>query len=53
MVTTFDDGLRSTPGHAALRSGRLFSRVLFGAHLGAMLWAGLWLRDPRLRAFFN
>ena len=28
----------------------LFSHVLFGVYLGAMMWAGLWLRDPRLRA---
>lgn len=28
----------------------LFSHVLFGVYLGAALWGGLWLRDPRLRA---
>ena len=28
----------------------LFSHVLFGVYLGVMLWGGLWLRDPRLRA---
>jgi len=28
----------------------LFSHVLFGVYLGVFLWAGLWLRDPRLRA---
>jgi DoxX-like protein len=28
----------------------LFSHVLFPTYLGAMLWAGLWLRDPRLRS---
>jgi hypothetical protein len=28
----------------------LFSHVLFGVYLGAIVWAGLWLRDPRLRA---
>jgi hypothetical protein len=28
----------------------LATHVLFGAYLGAMLWAGLWLREPRLRA---
>ena len=28
----------------------LFSQVLFGVYLGVFLWAGLWLRDPRLRA---
>ena len=31
----------------------LFSHVLFGVYIGAILWAGLWLRDPRLRAFFS
>jgi hypothetical protein len=28
----------------------LFSHVLFGVYLGVILWGGLWLRDPRLRA---
>jgi hypothetical protein len=28
----------------------LFSHMLFGIYLGLMLWGGLWLRDPRLRA---
>jgi hypothetical protein len=28
----------------------LFSHVLFGVYLGVMLWGGLWLRDPRVRA---
>lgn len=28
----------------------LFSHVLFGVYLGAMLWGGLWLRDPRVLA---
>ena len=28
----------------------LFSHSLFGVYLGLMLWGGLWLRDPRLRA---
>jgi hypothetical protein len=30
----------------------LFSHILFGAHLGIALWAGLWLRSPALRALF-
>jgi hypothetical protein len=30
----------------------LFSHVLFGVYLGLMMWAGLWLREPRLRALF-
>ena len=28
----------------------LFSNVLFGAYVGLISWAGLWLREPRLRA---
>ena len=28
----------------------LFSHVLFGVYLGIAMWAGLWLRDPALRA---
>ncbi|RUU06601.1 DoxX family protein [Mesorhizobium sp. USDA-HM6] len=28
----------------------LFSHTLFGVYLGIILWAGLFLRDPRLRA---
>ncbi len=27
----------------------LFSHVLFGVYIGAMIWGGLWLRDARLR----
>jgi hypothetical protein len=28
----------------------LFTHTLFGIYLGALMWAGLWLRDPALRA---
>uniref|UniRef100_UPI0035CB43D7 DoxX family protein n=1 Tax=uncultured Sphingomonas sp. TaxID=158754 RepID=UPI0035CB43D7 len=28
----------------------LFSHTLFGVYVGVILWAGLWLRMPRLRA---
>ncbi len=36
---------------AHLRVGDpLFSHVLFGVYLGVMMWGGLWLRDPRVRA---
>lgn len=28
----------------------LFSHTLFGVYLGVMLWGGLFLRDPRVRA---
>lgn len=34
-----------------LRVGNpLFSHLLFGVYLGLMVWGGLYLRDPRLRA---
>jgi uncharacterized membrane protein len=34
-----------------IRAGSpLFSHVLFGIYLGAFMWGGLWLRDPRVRA---
>ncbi|MBP7704948.1 MAG: DoxX family protein [Caulobacter sp.] len=28
----------------------LFSHILFGVYLGVWMWAGLWLRDARLRS---
>ncbi|HEX7872056.1 MAG TPA: DoxX family protein [Sphingobium sp.] len=28
----------------------LFSHILFGVYLGLLLWGGLWLRSPTLRA---
>jgi len=28
----------------------LFTHTLFGVDLGLLIWVGLWLRDPRLRA---
>jgi hypothetical protein len=28
----------------------LFSHTLFGVYLGVIMWAGLWLRDPLVRA---
>ena len=28
----------------------LFSHVLFGFYLGVLIWGGLYLRDPRIRA---
>jgi hypothetical protein len=31
-------------------SNPLFSHELFGIYLGVMVWGGLWLRDPRIRA---
>ncbi len=36
-----------------IRAGNpLFSHILFGVYLGLILWGGLWLRDPGLRALF-
>lgn len=31
----------------------LFSHILFGVYLGLLLWAGLYLRDPRLRVMLR
>jgi DoxX-like family len=30
----------------------LFSHTLFSLYLGLLMWGGLWLRNPRLRALF-
>jgi DoxX-like family len=30
----------------------LFSHTLFALYLGVLMWAGLWLRDPSVRALF-
>lgn len=30
----------------------LFSHTLFSVYLGLIMWGGLWLRDPALRAMF-
>lgn len=30
----------------------LFTHILFGVYVGVIAWAGLWLRDPALRALF-
>jgi len=36
-----------------LRAGSpLLSHTLFGVYLGLMVWGGLWLRHPALRALF-
>ena len=36
-----------------LRIGNpLLSHVLFGVYLALLMWGGLWLREPRLRALF-
>jgi hypothetical protein len=30
----------------------LFTHTLFGVYVGVLVWGGLWLRDPVLRAVF-
>lgn len=36
-----------------IRAGSpLFSHQLFSVYLGLVMWGGLWLRDPALRAIF-
>ena len=47
LITAYLGGAIST--HVRIGSP-LFSHILFGVYLGVMLWGGLWLRDPRLRA---
>lgn len=47
LITAYLGGAVAT--HVRIGSP-LFSHILFGVYLGVMLWGGLWLRDPRLRA---
>ncbi|ALJ11270.1 DoxX family protein [Sphingopyxis macrogoltabida] len=47
LITAYLGGAVAT--HVRIGSP-LFSHILFGAYLGVMLWGGLWLRDPRIRA---
>ena len=47
LVTAFLGGAVAT--HVRL-GNPLFSHVLFGVYVGVLLWGGLLLRDPRLRA---
>ena len=36
-----------------IRAGNpLFSHILFSVYLGIVMWGGLWLRNPQLRALF-
>ena len=49
LLTTYMGGTVITH----LRVGSpLFTHVLFGVYLALFAWAGLYLRDPRLRAVF-
>jgi hypothetical protein len=47
LLTAYLGGAVAT--HARIASP-LFSHVLFGVYVGVAAWAGLWLRDPRVRA---
>jgi hypothetical protein len=47
LITAYLGGAIAT--HVRI-SSPLFSHTLFGVYLGIALWAGLWLRDPRVRA---
>ena len=47
LLTAYMGGAIAT--HVRIGSP-LFSHMLFGVYLGGILWGGLFLRDPRLRA---
>ena len=46
LITAYLGGAVAT--HVRVGSP-LFSHSLFGVYVGVALWAGLWLRDPRMR----
>lgn len=50
LVTAYLGGAVAT--HARIGSP-LFSHTLFGVYLGVLVWLGLWLRSPGLRALLN
>jgi hypothetical protein len=50
LLTAYLGGAVAT--HARL-GDPLFTHTLFGAYLGAVAWAGLWLREPRVRALLR
>jgi DoxX-like protein len=47
LITAYLGGAVAT--HARIGSP-LLSHTLFGVYVGVATWAGLWLREPRLRA---
>lgn len=49
LVTGYLGGAIAT--HVRIGSP-LLTHTLFGFYVGVLVWAGLWLRDPRLRALF-
>jgi DoxX-like family len=50
LITAYLGGAVAT--HVRVGSP-LFSHILFGVYIGIALWAGLWLRDPRIRALLR
>lgn len=49
LITGYLGGAVAT--HARIGSP-LLTHTLFGVYIGVLAWAGLWLRDHRLRALF-
>jgi hypothetical protein len=47
LMTAYLGGAVAT--HARIGSP-LFTHTLFGVYVGVLAWAGLWLRNPQLRA---
>jgi hypothetical protein len=47
LLTGYLGGAVAT--HARIASP-LWSHTLFGLYVGVLVWAGIWLREPRLRA---
>ncbi len=50
LITAYLGGAVAT--HVRVGSP-LFSHTLFGVYVGIILWAGLWLRDPRIQALLR
>ena len=49
LITAYLGG--AVASHARIGSP-MFTHTLFGVYVGILAWAGLWLRDARLRALF-
>ena len=47
LITAYLGGAVAT--HARVESP-VFTHTLFGVYIGVLAWAGLWLRNPQLRA---
>lgn len=50
LVTAFLGGAVAVNFRAGMP---LFNNTLFGAYVGLIFWAGLWLRDARIRALLH